>query len=95
MRLIDANALERRIMMMPDDELCEDCCYNVVNAIHQVPTISVKPKREWENYNLARTQVNAKCPKCGKKIWRRNDIVRASYPAQYQYECECGWVGYV
>lgn len=46
MRLIDADALERRIMMMPDDELCEDCCYNVVNAIYQVPTISVKPKRE-------------------------------------------------
>ena len=58
----------------------------------------------WEDYEKLRpimseafkriTQVDVKCPKCGKKIWRRNDIVLTSYPAQYQYECECGWVGY-
>ena len=41
MRLIDADALERKIMMMPDDVLCEDCCYNVVNAIGAMPTIGV------------------------------------------------------
>ena len=40
MRLIDADDLERRIMMMPDDVLCEDCCYNVVNAIDSMPTVS-------------------------------------------------------
>jgi len=34
------------------------------------------------------------CPKCGKNIYKRTDIVLTSYPAQYQYECECGWVGY-
>ena len=38
MRLIDADALEREIMAMSDDELCEDCCYNVVNAISAAPT---------------------------------------------------------
>lgn len=58
----------------------------------------------WEDYEKlrpikaeiyqARTQVDVKCPECGKKIWRRNDIVLTSYPAQYQYECDCGWVGY-
>lgn len=59
---------------------------------------------EWEDYKKlmpikskafeTRTQVDIKCPKCGKKIWRRNDITLTSYPEQYQYECECGWVGY-
>lgn len=55
---------------------------------------------KWEDYEKLRpkkselfeirTQVDVKCPKCGKKIWRRNDITLTSYPAQYQYECECG-----
>ena len=39
MRLIDADALERKVMEMSDDDLCEDCCYNVVNAIDEAPTI--------------------------------------------------------
>lgn len=33
------------------------------------------------------------CPKCGKHIWRRTDIVLTTYPPQYVYECECGWSG--
>ena len=42
-----------------------------------------------------RSQVNVECPKCGAKLFRRNDIVLTSYPAQYQYECDkCNWVGY-
>ena len=59
---------------------------------------------EWEDYEKlmpkrseafeTKTQVNVKCPKCGKKIWRCNDVVLRSYPTQCQYECECGWVGY-
>lgn len=39
MRTIDADALERKLMVMPDEELCEDCCYNVVNAISEMPTV--------------------------------------------------------
>ena len=61
-----------------------------------------KEGMEWEDYKKlmpiktfeTRTQVDIKCPKCGKKIWRRNDITLTTYPEQYQYECECGWVGY-
>ena len=34
------------------------------------------------------------CPKCKRHIWRRTDIVLASNPPMYQYECCCGWVGY-
>ena len=58
---------------------------------------------KWEQYEKQmpirsiefekRTQVDVECPKCGKKIWRRNDIVLTSNPPQYRYECDCGWVG--
>ena len=34
------------------------------------------------------------CPRCGKHLFQRTDIVLTSYPPQYQYECECGFVGY-
>ena len=34
------------------------------------------------------------CPKCGKNLFQRTDIVLTSHPAQYQYECECGFIGY-
>ena len=40
MRLIDADALERVIMMMPDEELCEDCCYNVLAKLDDALTVS-------------------------------------------------------
>jgi len=34
------------------------------------------------------------CPKCGKYLFQRTDIILTSYPEQYQYECKCGFVGY-
>lgn len=60
-------------------------------------------KMKWEEYknkiqlNLnfeKREQVDVQCPNCGKNIYKRLDIVLTSYPEQYQYECDCGWVGY-
>jgi len=42
--------------------------------------------------NLVRTDIE--CPKCGKPLFERTDIVLTSWPAQYQYECTCGFVGY-
>lgn len=41
-----------------------------------------------------RIKTDIECPKCKKKIFKRTDIILTSYPAQYKYECECGWVGY-
>ncbi len=42
-----------------------------------------------------RSQVNIECPRCGAKLFRRNDIILTSNPPQYQYECDkCNWVGY-
>lgn len=43
MRLIDADRFERVLMAMPDDELCEDCCYNVVNKLDEAPAIEAEP----------------------------------------------------
>ena len=48
------------------------------------------PINSWSPYK----ETDIECPKCGKKVRMRTDIVLTSYPAQYQYECECGWVGY-
>lgn len=55
---------------------------------------------DWENYHptapeiVGRVITNVKCPKCGKRVWKRTDIVLTSYPVQYIYECDCGWCGY-
>lgn len=58
----------------------------------------------WEDYNnielpeylfTNKEKTNIACPKCKAALFRRTDIVLASYPPQSQYECEeCGWVGY-
>lgn len=43
---------------------------------------------------VTRVQTDVECPRCGRKIWKRVDMVLLSNPPQYQYECDCGWVGY-
>ena len=42
--------------------------------------------------NMIETDIS--CPVCGRSIYMRTDIVLTSFPAQYQYECKCGWIGY-
>ena len=41
---------------------------------------------------------NIECPKCGKNLFQRTDIILLGYlpshPCKYQYECECGFIGY-
>ena len=39
-------------------------------------------------------KTDIKCPECGQYLFQRMDIILTSYPAQYQYECECGFAGY-
>ena len=59
----------------------------------------------WEEFEKANVRVGCldlpkrmktgiECPKCGKELYVRTDIVLASNPPQSQYECDCGWVGY-
>lgn len=46
-------------------------------------------------YNFQNKEItDINCPKCGRKIYRRTDVVLCTYPPQSQYECECGWIGY-
>ena len=58
---------------------------------------------KWEDYKnrmpqepifLDKVRTNIECPRCGKELFFRNDIVLTTYPAKYQYECVCGFVGY-
>ena len=56
---------------------------------------------KWEDYNPkpiveeVGKYVDVECPECGKKLWKRLDVVLTSIPPQYRYECKgCGWVGY-
>lgn len=52
-------------------------------------------KHELPMYNpVYRVSTDIECPTCGRKIWKRMDIILTSYPCKYQYECDCGWVGY-
>lgn len=48
----------------------------------------------WEDQNSERKITDIDCPKCGKKIYVRTDVILFSYPSKSQYECDCGWVGY-
>lgn len=35
------------------------------------------------------------CPKCGKRIYRKTDLILACYPPKHKYFCgSCDWVGY-
>ena len=43
---------------------------------------------------VTREKTNIECPRCNKYLWKRLDCVLMSNPPQYQYECDCGWVGY-
>ena len=55
---------------------------------------------KWEEYHpepeyrVKRIRVDVECPKCGNKIWKRLDKIYPSYPPKYDYECDCGWVGF-
>ena len=44
MRLIDADVLERVLMSTSEEELCTDCCYNVIAKIDEAPTVNVLQK---------------------------------------------------
>lgn len=55
---------------------------------------------KWDDYQPESPKVsryewtNIECPKCGKHIIRRIDMVLTSYPAQYSYRCpSCNWQG--
>ena len=38
-------------------------------------------------------KTNIECPKCGKNLYRKADIVIMTNPPKYYYNCSCGWTG--
>ena len=44
-RLIDADELERAVMSLGEDVVCDDCAYEFVNLIDAQPTIETFEKR--------------------------------------------------
>lgn len=51
-----------------------------------------KEKQRVAFNNYAKTSIE--CPKCGKNIYQRTNVVLASYPPQHSYFCQnCGWSG--
>ena len=66
MRLIDADNFERVLMTMPDDELCEDCCYNVVNKLDEAPIIEAEPVKHgrWEVWSRPGDEETGNCSVC-------------------------------
>ena len=43
---------------------------------------------------IKRIKTEIECPRCGKFVWKKLDVILTSFPPQYQYECDCGWVDY-
>ena len=81
-RLIDADAFEREVMMMPDEELCEDCCYNVIAKLDDAPTvggwISVKDDMPEEHNSIFANYTHL-----SKHMWAKesdNVIVYVRFP---------------
>lgn len=61
-RIIDADEFERFLMNLPDEVLCEDCCYVIVNEMRKQPTIEAEPvKQGW-------ISVKDRLPEKGKSV---------------------------
>ena len=67
-RAIDADEFERFLMNLPDEVLCEDCCYVIVNEMRKQPTIEAEPVKHgkwiiaYDDYKFAMWDA---CSICG------------------------------
>lgn len=43
---------------------------------------------------INRVITNVECPVCKRPMWKRVDMILASNPLKYQYECDCGQIEY-
>ena len=79
MRAIDADAFERFLMNLPDEVLCEDCCYVIVNEMRKQPTIEAETVKhgKWtqtyaswsQNYDTSKN-IRYRCSECnGIAVW--------------------------
>lgn len=80
MRLIDAETLERQIMLLPDENLCEDCCFTFVNAINEAPTVELTDEAAIEHlYKIGFARVE-------HGYWSRKGCVKKQ---QYDRTTDC------
>lgn len=107
-RAIDADAFERFLMNLPDEVLCEDCCYVVVNEMRNYPTIDplkngyvlsgVLDQVRWER-DVAIEQLNSYGIQLGEKA--ELEIVKhgkwvEKHGTWYCSECDkTGYKGYI
>lgn len=107
-RAIDADAFERFLMNLPDEVLCEDCCYVVVNEMRNYPTIDplkngyvlsgVLDQVRWER-DVAIEQLNSYGVQLGEKA--ELEIVKhgkwvEKHGTWYCSECDkTGYKGYI
>lgn len=89
-RLIDADELERAVMSMGEDAVCDDCAYEFVNLIDAQPTIEAEPVRygHWNGWTA--THWTRKYDDNGDPIYkehtyyacsgcRRRSIIKSAY----------------
>ena len=104
MRLIDADALERAVMFLGEDSICNDCAYEFVSLIDEQPTIEAEAKGKDINVPTVEAEHVRRgrwLPHPTEKDWRvcsvcgqGTEIVRheAGATTEYCYK-HCPWCG--
>lgn len=67
MRLIDADAFERKLLGMSESEIWTDCLENVISALDEQPTIEER-KGKWIDHQYKEFPIGRyECSVCGAK----------------------------
>lgn len=87
-RYIDADAFERKVMGMGEDAICDDCAYEVICLIEELPTADVVPVKRGE-WIFSPDHAEGICTNCSQRIYGRpynNNYVIVPY----RYCPNCG-----
>ena len=92
-RLIDANALHKRIEMnlrASNPFTIEECCYkDALNSVDEAPTIdpeSLRPTAKWIIVRRMADGAECKCGNCGRK----EVFTTFDRHTEHAYCCRCG-----
>lgn len=93
-RLIDANALHKRIEMnlrASNPFTIEECCYkDALNSVDEAPTIdpeSLRPTAKWIIVRRMADGAECKCGNCGRK----EVFTTFDRHTEHAYCCRCGF----
>lgn len=94
MRLIDADELERSVMSLGEDVVCNDCAYEFVNLINAQPTIEALENRNEPVSPIAMQDIFGTylvCGNCGEKLENVLETETINgLPIKWQYCRKCG-----